>query len=187
MTALLLYGYAVGGFSSRKIARATHEDVVFRVLAAGEHPHFTTINQFRLDHRNAFAGLFQQLLEECMSAGLVKLGHVAIDGAKMKANASKHKAMSYKRMQKDEERLEKEVEALISQAEATDAAEDELHGVGQQPSTRPTSTNQGESRSARTRRFRDGGIAERRVGGVPIGDDAHGYEVQAPRYRDCAR
>ena len=85
MTALLLYGYAVGVFSSRKIERACLEDVAFRVLAAGEQPHFTTINEFRATHRASFAALFQQVLKLCMSAGLVKLGHVAIDATKMKA------------------------------------------------------------------------------------------------------
>ena len=88
MTALLLYGYAIGVLSSRKIERATYDDVAFRVLAAGEHPHFTTINDFRARHRTAFATFFQQVLEVCMSAGLVKLGHVAIDGTRMKANAA---------------------------------------------------------------------------------------------------
>ncbi|HET6339285.1 MAG TPA: IS1182 family transposase [Polyangiales bacterium] len=154
MTALLLYGYAVGVFSSRKIERATHEDVAFRVLAAGEHPHFTTINPFRSDHRNAFAGLFQQLLEECMSAGLVKLGHVAIDGTKMKANASKHKAMSHDRMVKDEARLKAEVEALIARAEAVDAEEDKLYGVGQQPSDLPAELQRREDRIAKIREVR---------------------------------
>lgn len=148
MLALLIYGYATGDFSSRKIERATHEDVAFRVLAGGEHPHFTTINEFRLRHREAFSELFQQVLRECMSAGLVKLGHVAIDGTKMKANASKHKAMSYERMQKDEQRLKEEVEALISRAEATDAAEDEQHGVGQQPNDLPSELRRREGRRA---------------------------------------
>jgi transposase len=148
MLALLVYGYAVGEFSSRKIERATHEDVAFRILAGGEHPHFTTINEFRLRHRDAFAELFHQVLQECMSAGLVKLGHVAIDGTKMKANASKHKAMSYDRMKKDEERLKAEIEALIAQAEATDAAEDKLHGVGQQPHDLPAELRRREGRRA---------------------------------------
>lgn len=168
MTALLLYGYAVGVFSSRKIERATHEDVAFRVLAAGEHPHFTTINQFRLDHRNAFAGLFQQLLEECMSAGLVKLGHVAIDGTKMKANASKHKAMSHDRMVKDEARLKAEVEALIARAEAVDAEEDKLYGVGQQPSDLPAELQRREDRIAKIRDARglEEGDREAQSGGL---------------------
>ena len=160
MLALLVYGYAVGVFSSRKIERATHEDVAFRVLAAGEHPHFTTINDFRLRHRDAFADLFQQVLEECMSAGLVKLGHVAIDGTKMKANASKHKAMSYDRMEKDEARLKAEVESLIARAEATDAAEDALHGVGQQPSDLPAELRRREDRRAVIRANREALKAE---------------------------
>lgn len=148
MLGLLVYGYSVGVFSSRKIERATHEDVAFRVLAGGEHPHFTTINEFRLRHREAFAELFHQVLQDCMSAGLVKLGHVAIDGTKMKANASKHKAMSYDRMKKDEVRLKTEIEELILRAEATDAAEDAAHGVGQQPSDLPAELRRREGRRA---------------------------------------
>jgi transposase len=128
MTALLLYAYATGVFSSRQIERATVENVAFRFLAANEHPHFTTINQFRSVHRRALADLFQQVLKACMSAGLVKLGHVAIDGTKMKANASKHKAMSYDRMIKDDARLRSEVEALLDRAEAVDAEEDVAEG-----------------------------------------------------------
>lgn len=148
MLGLLVYGYAVGVFSSRKIERATHEDVAFRVLAGGDHPHFTTINEFRLRHREAFAELFHMVLEDCMSAGLVKLGHVAIDGTKMKANASKHKAMSYDRMKQDEERLKTEVEALISAAEAADAEEDATYGAGQQPSDLPAELSRREGRRA---------------------------------------
>ena len=129
MTALLLYAYATGVFSSRRIEKATVEDLAFRFLSGNEHPHFTTINQFRATHREALAALFQQLLEACMSAGLVKLGHVAIDGTKMKANASKHKAMSYDRMVKDDARIRAEVEALLRQAEAVDAAEDKAEGA----------------------------------------------------------
>ena len=130
MTTLLLYAYATGVFSSRRIARACVEDVAFRVLAAGEQPHFTTINQFRATHREALAGLFVQVLQACQSAGLVKLGHVAIDGTKMKANASKHKAMSYDRMQKDELRLRAEIGEWFARADEVDAEEDELHGDG---------------------------------------------------------
>jgi transposase len=128
MTALLLYGYATGVYSSRRLQRATVEDVAFRVLVNDEQPHFTTINQFRATHRDALSGLFVQVLEACQSAGLVKLGHVAIDGTKMKANASKHKAMSYDRIVKDTARLRAEVEGWMARAEAEDAADDELHG-----------------------------------------------------------
>ena len=128
MVALLLYGYATGVYSSRGLERATVEDVAVRVLAAGAQPHFTTINQFRSTHREALAGLFVQVLVACQSAGLVKLGHVAIDGTKMKANASKHKAKSYDRMVKDQARLRAEVEGWLARAEAEDAADDAEHG-----------------------------------------------------------
>lgn len=129
MTALLLYAYATGVFSSRGIERATVEDVAFRVLAANEQPHFTTINQFRARHRKALAELFTQVLQACMSAGLVKLGHVALDGTKMKANASKHKAMSYDRLVADDAKLRAEVEALLNRADEVDAEEDEREGA----------------------------------------------------------
>ena len=154
MTALLLYGYAVGVFSSRKIEKATFDDVAFRVLAAGEHPHFTSINEFRARHREALGKLFDQLLQECMSAGLVKLGHVAIDGTKMKANASKHKAMSYDRMNKDEKRLKAEIEAYFDLAEKTDAEEDAMYGVGQQAHDLPAELRRREDRIAKIREVR---------------------------------
>jgi hypothetical protein len=120
----------VGVFSSRKIEQATHGDVAFRMLAGGEHPHFTTVNSFRDAHREALAGLFQQVLDLCVSAGLVKLAHVAIDGTKIKANASKHKAMSAERMEQTERKLTDEIEALLAKAEAVDAAEDAEYGAG---------------------------------------------------------
>lgn len=129
MTALLVYAYSVGVFSSRRIERATVEDIAFRFIAGGQHPHFTTINQFRGKYREPLANLFAQVLKACMSAGLVKLDHVAIDGTKMKANASKHKAMSYDRMLKDEERIRKEVEELLAKADAADAADEASAGA----------------------------------------------------------
>ena len=105
MTSLLLYAYCAGVFSSRKIERATYEDVAFRVIAGGSQPHFTTVNAFRLAHREALAGLFVQVLRMCVRAGLRTMGHVSLDGSKVQANASKHKAMSYGRMKDDEKRL----------------------------------------------------------------------------------
>jgi transposase len=129
MTALLVYAYSVGIFSSRRIERATVEDIAFRFLCGGQHPHFTTINQFRGKYRQPLADLFEQVLKACMSAGLVKLEHVAIDGTKMKANASKHKAMSYDRMIKDDERIRREVEELLAKADAADAADDAAEGA----------------------------------------------------------
>ena len=130
MVALLLYAYAVGVFSSRKIAEATYEDVGFRVLAGGTHPHFTTINDFRNTYRVEYGRLFQHVLRLCRAAGMVSLGHIAIDGTKVNANASKHKAMSYERMQKEERRLAEEVESLLKKAEAIDREEDDKYGVG---------------------------------------------------------
>lgn len=128
MTTLLLYAYATGVYSSRRIERATVEDVAFRVLAAGAQPHFTTVNQFRAAHREALAALFLQVLRACQAAGLVTLGHVAIDGTKMKANASKHKAKSYARMEEDDARLRAEINDWLVRAEAADAEEDAQFG-----------------------------------------------------------
>ena len=104
MVKVLLYGYCTGVASSRRIARRLHEDIAFRVLAANNTPDFRTISDFRKDHLEALADLFLQVLELCRKAGLVKLGHVALDGTKVKANASRHQAMSYGRMkEKDAE------------------------------------------------------------------------------------
>jgi transposase len=128
MVGVLLYAYCKGVASSRKIQQRLDEDVAFRVLSAGNTPDFRTISDFRKRHLKALKGLFVQVLRLCQKAGLVKLGHVALDGTKMKANASKHKAMSYGRMEKEEERLRKEVEGLLRRAEDEDAREDALYG-----------------------------------------------------------
>ncbi len=109
MVRLLLYGYCVGVYSSRKIELKTYEDSAFVYLSADEHPDHDTIANFRKRHLEALAGLFTQALLLCEKAGLVKLGHVAIDGSKIKANASKHKAMSYDRMGETEQRLKREI------------------------------------------------------------------------------
>ena len=103
MVALLIYGYCVGVPSSRKIEKATYELIPFRVLTADQHPDHDTIAEFRRRHLEALAALFVQVLRLCQKAGLVKLGHVSLDGTKVRANASKHKAMSYARMEKSEE------------------------------------------------------------------------------------
>ena len=102
MVKVLLYAYCTGVASSRKIEKHLCEDIAFRVLAANNTPDFRTISDFRKDHLKALAGLFLQVLKLCQKAGLVKLGHVALDGTKIKANASKHKAMSYQRMKEEE-------------------------------------------------------------------------------------
>jgi transposase len=128
MVKLLIYGYCTGVFSSRKIERATFVDVAFRVLAANQHPDHDSIASFRKRHLAALAGLFVQVLRLCEKAGLVKLGHVAVDGTKIRANASKHKAMSYGRMVETEKRLEAEMIALLEEAQRIDDAEDVLYG-----------------------------------------------------------
>ena len=130
MVKVLLYAYCIGVPSSRKIAKKLEEDVAFRVLAANNVPDFRTISDFRKDHLKALAALFVQVLKLCQKSGLVKLGHVALDGTKMKANASRHKAMSYKRMQEEEARLNAEVKELLKKAESVDDEEDRKYGKG---------------------------------------------------------
>ena len=121
MVKVLLYGYCVGVASSRRIAQRLHEDIAFRVLAANNTPDFRTISDFRKDNVDALSGLFVQVLALCHQAGLVKLGHVALDGTKVKANASKHKAMSYQRMKE-------KAAQLLRQAQAADDEEDRRYG-----------------------------------------------------------
>src|ERR1039458_2288469 len=128
MTKILIYGYCVGVFSSRRMQKKLTEDVGFRVLAAGNQPDFRTISDFRKLHLGALPGLFDQVLQIAVQAGTMKLGRVVLDGSKVKANASKHKAMSYGRMQEEERRLKEEVKRLLEQAEATDAEEDTRYG-----------------------------------------------------------
>ncbi len=128
MVKVLLYAYCVGLPSSRKIERALVEDVALRYLAANNTPDFRTISDFRKRHLVALRGLFVQVLRLCQKAGMIKLGHVALDGTKMKANASKHKAMSYGRMNKEEARLEAEVDELLRRADEIDEAEDAEYG-----------------------------------------------------------
>jgi len=128
MVKVLLYAYCVGVPSSRRIASRLHEDIAFRVLAANNTPDFRTISDFRKDRLEALAGLFLQVLMLCQREGLVKLGHVALDGTKVRANASKHKAMSYKRMKEKEEQLQGEVDELLRRAQEVDEEEDKRYG-----------------------------------------------------------
>jgi transposase len=129
MTVLVLYSYAVGVYSSRRIARACAERVDFMAIVALDPPDFRTISEFRRRHLAALSALFGQVLLLCAAAGLVKLGHVALDGTKIKANASRHKAMSYGRMAERERVLQAEVERWFAAAEAADAEEDRLYGA----------------------------------------------------------
>ena len=128
MVKVLLYAYCVGVPSSRRIAQRLHEDIAFRVLAANNTPDFRTISDFRKDHLEALSGLFLQVLAFCQGAGMVKLGHVALDGTKVRANASKHKAMSYQRMREQEAQLQGEVDELLRRAQEVDEEEDKRYG-----------------------------------------------------------
>jgi transposase len=128
MVKVMLYAYCVGLPSSRRIERGLVEDVALRYLAANNTPDFRTISDFRKRHLEALRGLFGQVLHLCQKAGMVKLGHVALDGTKMMANASKHKAMSYGRMKKTEAQLQAEVDELLRRAEEIDEAEDAEYG-----------------------------------------------------------
>lgn len=151
LTKVLVYGYCVGVFSSRKLQRRLVEDVAFRVLAAGNQPDFRTIADFRKRHLSALAGFFEQVLRLARELGAPRMGRVAIDGSKIQANASKHKAMSYDRMRDKTRQLRQEVQALLAQAEAADAAEDTEYGADQRGDELPAELQRRESRIARIR------------------------------------
>ena len=151
MVALLLYAYAVGIYSSRRVARACAERVDFMAIVAFDAPDFRTISEFRRRHLMALAGLFVQVLKLCERAGLVKLGHVALDGTKIKANASKHKAMSYERMKKREAELQAEVDGWLKAAEAADAAEDKAFGADKRGDEMPDWVADKQARLAKIR------------------------------------
>ena len=155
MVSVLIYAYCVGQPSSRKIEKATHESIPFRVLAADQHPDHDTIASFRRRHLKALAALFVQVLRLCQKAGLVKLGHVALDGTKVKANASKHKAMSYARMVKSVSELEAEVKRLLEEAEAVDADEDSRYGKGQRGDEVPEELRFKQSRLAKIKEAKE--------------------------------
>ena len=151
MTKVLVYGYCVGVFSSRRIERRLAEDVGFRVLAAGNTPNFRTIADFRKLHLATLAGLFEEVLQIALEAGALKLGRVALDGTKVQANASKHKAMSYGRMQERERQLRAEVRELLAQAEAADAAEDAHYGADRRGDELPAELQRRETRLKKIR------------------------------------
>jgi transposase len=151
MVKILFYAYATGKPSSRRIERATWDEVPYRVLSADQHPDHDSIAAFRQRHLLALAGLFVQVLQMAQRVGLVKLGHVALDGTKVKANASKHKAMSYERMGATEQRLQTEVEALLAAAAETDAAEDAEFGKGRRGDELPAEVQRRQSRLAKIR------------------------------------
>jgi transposase len=151
LTKVLVYAYCVGVFSSRRIQRRLSEDVGFRVLAAGNAPDFRTIAEFRQRHLAALKGLFEQVLRLAKELGALRVGRVALDGSKVKANASKHKAMSYGRMREKQQQLRDEVKQLLAQAEAADAAEDAEYGADSRGDELPAELQRRESRLTRIR------------------------------------
>ena len=160
MVSLLVYAYCVGVASSRKIEKKTHEDVAFRVIAGNTQPDHVQISEFRRIHLKTLSGLFVQVLLLCQKMKMVKLGHVSLDGTKMKANASKHKAMSYDRMNKDEARLQAEVAALMKAAEEADAAEDAEHGKDRTGDELPEELRRRTDRLAKIRQAKAALVAE---------------------------
>ena len=151
MTKVLVYGYCVGVFSSRRIERRLEEDVAFRVLAAGNHPNFRTISDFRKIHLKTLEGLFEQVLQIALEAGALKIGRVALDGTKLKANASKHKAMSYDRTREKEKALRAEVKQLLARAEAADAEEDARYGKNRKGDELPAELERRQTRIQKIR------------------------------------
>jgi transposase len=146
MVALLLYAYCIGMSSSRKIEAATYIDIGFRVLTADQHPDHSSISEFRHRHLSALAELFVQVLRLCQKSGLVTLGHVALDGTKILANASKHKAMSYDRMCQTEQQLQEEVKRLLELAEQVDAQENVRYGEDKRGDELPAELSRRQSR-----------------------------------------
>jgi transposase len=151
MVKLLIYGYCTGKMSSRKLEQATHDDVPFRVLSGNQQPDHDSIAGFRKRHLQELGQLFVQVLQLCERAGLVKLGHVAIDGTKIKANASKYQSLSYARMKNEEQELAAEVERLLGEAQRIDEEEDELYGPGKRGDELPEELRDPETRLARRR------------------------------------
>ena len=151
MVKVLLYAYCTGTYSSRKMAAKLHDSVAYRFLAAGNQPDFRTISDFRKRHEEALSGLFTQVLQICRESGLVKLGRVAVDGTKIKANASKHKAMSYGRMVDKEAALKKEIREIFRQAEAIDREEDRRYGPDKRGDELPEELAHRESRLRKIR------------------------------------
>jgi transposase len=149
MVALLLYCYATGTRSSRKIMRRCHVDVACRVIVGEDIPDFRTISDFRKIHLARLEALFVEVLKLCALAGLAKVGTIALDGTKVKANASRHKAMSYDRMKSEEERLKKEIADILADAQTIDNAEDQQHGPDRHGDELPDELARRQSRLAK--------------------------------------
>ena len=173
MVKVLLYAYATGVFSSRRVARKLEEDVAFRVLAAGNFPQHRTLCEFRRRHLADFQTLFVEVVRLAQELGLARLGKLSVDGTKVRANASKRKAMSYGRMQEEERRLESEVEALLRKADEVDEAEDSRLGAEVRGDDLPAELRRREERLAAIReakaRLEGGGSGGGRRAGSAAG------------------
>ena len=153
----MIYGYSTGVRSARRIEKATYENVAFRFLAGDTHPDHDVIAHFRSEHSEAFAEVFLEVLRLCQKAGLVKLGHVSLDGTKIKANAKKSKSRKYSQLLKTESQLESEIRSIIADAEAIDKAEDAKCGRGRKEADLPKALMDRKTRLSTTKAL----IAER--------------------------
>jgi transposase len=183
MVSLLLYCYCTGTFSSRRIQARCATDLACRIIVAEDIPDFRTISDFRKTHLNSLEGLFVEVLRLCAAAGLVKVGRIALDGTKVKANASRHKAMSYDRMQEEEHRLQKEVAELLHQAQATDDHEDAEHGPNRRGDELPAELARRQSRLAKIREAKAALEAEARAKAAAE-EDRRQAEGKPPSGRD---
>ncbi len=184
MVKLLLYGYCLGVRSSRKIAQRLVEDVAFRVLAAGNQPDFRTLSDFRKIHLPALEQLFQQVLRLALEAGALKLGRVALDGTKMKANASKHKAMSWGRMKQAEKRIREEVKRMLAEAAEVDAAEDACYGADKTGQDLPEELQRRQTRLEKIRQAQKALKLRARDKAAAQGQSAEQVEKAQPRDKD---
>jgi transposase len=187
MTALLLYAYCQGVYASRRIAQSCEQRLDFMAVTALAQPDFRTISDFRKRHLAALSGLFTQVLKLCAQAGLVKLGHVALDGTKIKANASKHKAMSYGRMKQAEAALAAEVAGWLERAAAADVADDVALGADQRGDELPAWVQAKQERLAKIRAAKAALEAEAAAAAQPRGDDDHPPDAPSPAPPDKAQ
>jgi transposase len=184
MVKVLLYAYCTGTYSSRQMAAKLHDSVAYRFLAAGNQPDFRTISDFRKRHEEALSGLFEQVLVICRESGLVKLGRVAVDGTKVKANASKHKAMSYGRMVEKEAALKQEIQEMFRRAEATDREEDRCYGPDRRGDELPEELARRESRLKKIREAKAALEAEARKKAAAEGKDPKTAKPEAKAQRN---
>jgi len=183
MVKLLVYGYCTGKMSSRKLEQATYDDVAFRVLSCNQQPDHDSIAGFRKRHLQELGRLFVQVLQLCERAGLVKLGQVAIDGTKIKANASKYQSLSYARMQDAEQELAAEVARLLGEAQHIDEEEDKLYGKGKRGDELPEELRDRETRLAKIRALKAELEEEAKATAAQQRTEQEKAEAGAKRYR----